>query len=288
MRTVGTTLCGKRALVYLLAAATMAGMGCLGQESRSLPGFAAGRIQVTPPPQCYAGIANRLELKLDGAKASGALVTLSYYTDKGLLLGPDSSSRRDIETDSSDENYIEFFPAKLGRVHIHALATFEDGKLGVAESECVVALPDRQPLKFVVMDAVEPGGADANPVYMDLINPSFKKTVLKTAAEFEENGVSVTLPAEDVELKIISEPGAPAPVQLDASTGALIASHIGHAVVLAQFRGISALMCIDVVGNARETGETTDCHELVPSGMSPPGTRTQGNQGLKMVRVKPQ
>jgi hypothetical protein len=78
------------------------------------------------------------------------------------------------------------------------------------------------------------------------------------------------------------------PISFDETSGKITALHIGHALIESTFEGFSDLTCIDVMENASDGGDRTNCHELVPAGMKAPESGIDLSKPPKKVTVPPQ
>lgn len=264
---------------------------CWGQDSghgqtegQRIPGIASGRLQIVNlPGTLYAGTANGIPISLGGYSAQKAYVSLEYYSQNGDLLPPEDYGTTVIRHHPDGTAYLDVSPTRAGKAHLEISVTFTDGNRDTASVDCSIEITSNAPSDFFINVSGRFDRGRTGTMYMDLTK-SFTKRVLEPEAVFPDSTVPVVLTPKGVVFRVIANDEMPA-VSFDESSGTVSALHVGHALVIAEFRGRSVLTCIDVVGNARATGESTTCNELVPSGMTPPESSPADGTGLKMVRI---
>jgi hypothetical protein len=208
---------------------------------------------------------NRIDLDLHGYRVRSAYAEWASYhgtVKHPLDTEPDSLA---VMYDQNGQAYVNVTPLRLGRVELRVLIDFEDGASASARIDLQVVAPDRSADNLVVATGLGYGRIEPV-IYLDLRSD---RSSLFPALFYKGISQPVPIDAQYVTFMVLSSPGTDPPIEVDAATGAIKPLRIGHALVETRFQDLSALTCVNVVGDARFRS-TTDCKELLPPGRSLP------------------
>jgi hypothetical protein len=235
-------------------------------SSYRVVGVTKDRVQITSPlPPLKLEEENEIPILLNrNHQIHAAILGLSYEDPTYFQYTGLSDTNVSVKYHTDGSAYVEVIPECLGRVRITLQLDFEDGYMGVAAAEnAEVVLPDRNPESLIIDD---PGLEGTT--YLDLTGKS-AGVQLWPKAVYQGALHAVRIPPKYVSYKVIAEDEGNPPVAVDA-TGMVRAHNYGHALVDAEFEGISVLKCINVQVEASLGTDRTNCSELIPPGMDPP------------------
>jgi hypothetical protein len=124
-------------------------------------------------------------------------------------------------------------------------------------------------------------------IYLDLSEMS-SHSGLGPMAIYHGAAQPAPIPPKYLHFKLITANGGDPPISIDETSGRITALKIGHALVQTTFEGLSDLTCVDVMENASDGSDRTNCQELVPAGMAAPLRGYEGKNPPSKVRVSPQ
>ncbi len=251
-------------------------------------GIVYGRLQIPPLTKpLKLEEANEIPILVNGYKVHSAFAKWSYYTTDGNLMPPDDGNEVTVMYHADGSAYVKIVPEKLGKLQLSIVASFDDGGLANARADAVVVYPDRKPEKIYVTTTGRGDFRTSRTIYMDLSEMS-KMEHLFPRALYKDAVHPVPIPATDVSFMLITTTENDPPITIEESTGIITALHIGHALIQTTFQGFSVLTCVDVLEDAKFTGEGTVCNELVPAGMTAPLTGFEHDRPLFGGHKKPQ
>jgi hypothetical protein len=228
--------------------------------------------------------ANRLLLQLNGWKVTSVAADWRYYVGNHIAPLPnDDDVVQPITYDQDGRAYISPVPMRLGRMQLILRFSFEDRRIEQDKIGVEVGLPDRKPAELIITS-----GWDYKTNYPTVeldVSEAHRKGNLDPAAVYSDVARPVPLAARDVRFKVIAISDGGSPVDLDSTTGAITALHIGQALVETSFDGISTLTCIDVMQDVRG-GSRSHCEKLLPPGRTlPPGPMEKDPRPPPLVTV---
>jgi hypothetical protein len=240
----------------------------------SLP-VATGSLRVAEP--------NEIPLDLHGYSVHSVDIDTSYRDTNGQLM-PSEKDESDLALLHHPDGtaFVITVPPEPGNINVDVTVYFADGKRGRVNFNTVAVLPDDGPRKFYV---TSPGAAGT--IYMDFSEMG-RTATLVPMAKFGGTADPVHIPLDLVRFKVIAPRGKSASVSVDSAKGEVTAVHLGHALVLATYRGSSALTCINVQQSAADGSDRTVCSELVPPGMTAPASGYENAGPPPKIKVRPQ
>jgi hypothetical protein len=232
------------------------------------------------------GEENEVAILLHGHKANKIYARFDYMDDQGNPLFTGAESEAAITYHSMSDADVKVVPEQLGKAKLHFEVRFEDGAVQAEVLEIETVLPEDRPKEFLV----ERGGGTrrtSGTLYLGLSGLSNHATVGPMAI-YPTSTRAVPIPASLVRFKLTAANNDDPPISLDETSGKITALHIGHALIESTFEGFSDLTCVDVMQNASDGGDRTNCHELVPAGMTPPESGIDLSKPPSKVKVPPQ
>jgi hypothetical protein len=232
-----------------------------------------GRLQILPLIQpLKVGEENEIPIQLHGYKVHYAYVSWGYYQDGGTSWVRDGGNAATILRHEDGSTYVQIVPDKIGKLRLQVGAWFEGGGDEDGWIDAEVVFPDRKPEKFYIGDDLKASGT----INLGLSNMSSSKATLDAKALYKDAVHPTPIPLKYLSFRLITATESDPPISLDESTGLITALHIGHALIMTTFQGMSTLTCVDVMKYDNDGSDPTVCKELVPEGMSPPLTGYEG------------
>ena len=257
------------------------------ESSYRVLGMVRGRLEL--PDQMRPlklGEENDISVQFHGFTVHSVIARFSYLDSTGNPLTDDPETEATIKYHSDGSAHIQVVPRKVGKATLHLEVRFSDGGMEGVFSDVDVTVPDEKPEKFLVAR-----GADDSETHgtldLDLAATSNHINFGPMAVYSEHEG-PVPIPVENVHFKIISANAANPPISVDPSSGRITTLHIGHALVQTTFEDCSDLICVDVMEDASDGGDRTNCAELVPSGMAAPLWGNEGEKLPKKIKISPE
>lgn len=262
-----------------MAALTFAGAGAqitkLNTGGYKVRGETAGRAEVLSRTQpLRLEEPNQISLRVHGYAVHSVGASFVYYDSNGMPEPETAEADLPLMHHPDGVSFVNVVPERIGKVHLDLNVYFLDGMVEGGRLDTEVVLPDKKPEKFYVMS---PGAAGT--IYMDTSQMA-GHAVLFPMALYQLAPDPVAIPASLVHFKVIAPPDKVPQISINAANGKITAQHTGHALVLTNFAGMSALTCVDVMANANDGSDRTLCRELVPSGMAAPA---MGSSQLRKV-----
>jgi hypothetical protein len=231
------------------------------------------------------GEENEVAILLNGYKANKIYARFDYLDDDGNPSSSSVESETAITYHPASNADVKVVPERLGKAKLHLDVRFEDGAVQAEVLEIETVLSDDRPEKFLV--ARGGAGRTFGTIYLGISGGS-NHLVLGPMAVFPGANRAAPIPASYVRFTMFAADGSNPPISLDESSGKITALHIGHALVESTFDGFSELTCVDVMENASDGGDRTNCHELVPAGMTPPESGIDLSKPPSKIRIPPQ
>jgi len=228
-----------------------------------------------------------IPVQLHGYAVHSVFAVFEYLDSAGNPLFVSPGKEATVKYHQDGTAYIEVVPETVGKAHLRLEVCFEDGGAQSATVDADVILPDEKPVKFLVERGGGGGDRTTGTIYMDLSAMS-NHINLGPMAVYSEGEKPVPIPDENVQYKIISANAADPPIRMDPTSGRITALHFGHALVRSRFEDFSDLTCVDVMENASDGGDRTNCAELVPVGMTAPLRGTEGKKPPSKIKVAPE
>lgn len=210
---------------------------------------------------------NQVPLNLQGNAVLSVSARWTPYSQAGVLdPGFEDSGAVPLHHAQDGSTYVDVVPTKLGKLRLGLLFTFGDCVLGNTYADVSVHLPDRDPARLILADPAVTVDytRKAGTLHLDL-SPQFSKELLTLVAFYK--GVDYPVPittGHDVVFSVIPRKNQPSPIVYDASTGEVKALKFGQALIKATLRGKSAYACVDVMRDAREFMQRSNCNDFLP------------------------
>jgi len=232
------------------------------------------------------GEENEIAILFHHHKANKIYVRFDYLDDDGNEMFSGAETEAAITYHPMSDAVVKVVPESLGKAKLHFAVDFVDGAVQSEFLETETVLPDDKPEKFLV----ERGGGGSRTVgtiYLGISGVSYH-IFLGPMAVYGGTNRAVPIPATYVRFRLFTANDSDPPISFDETSGKITALHIGHALIESTFEGFSDLTCIDVMENASDGGDRTNCHELVPAGMKAPESGIDLSKPPKKVTVPPQ
>ena len=232
------------------------------------------------------GQENEVAILLNGHKVNKIYTRFDYLDADGNPLFSGTESEATVTYHPTSDADVKVVPEELGKAKLHFEVRFEDGAVQAEVLETETVLPDEKPAKFLIARGAGPGRTSGT-IYLDL-SPMSNHATLGPMAIYQGAIRSVPIPATYVRFKLIAANEGDPPISIDEASGKITALHIGHALVESTFEGFSDLTCVDVMQNASDGGDRTNCHELFPAGMKPPESGIDLSKPPSKIKISPQ
>lgn len=214
-----------------------------------------GRVLVQPPKApLRLGEKNALDLVLHGP--APRLIDLSQSQGEGdREVGIEGSDEQaTLQQRSDGSTYVNVTPIALGRVKFSVWVDFADG--GYEREDVAAQVVAAQPPVKVEMP---PAGM----IQMDLSRFS-RATTLLVQATYPGFRRPLQIEPRDVQFEVRQDRG-PEAIHFDPATGKILALHVGHALIVVHYGGVTLAKCVIVAENA-QAPDGSYCNELRPGG----------------------
>jgi hypothetical protein len=226
--------------------AMSAGPSALGQNDI----LANDRLTVFPPSGDME-VATSNDVVLHVTNDAVLHVIVSWKSLDGDRVPDDAREERQgiMTFGAGGQAVIGVHPPTLGTLAMSVEVDFQDARYAVSTSVVNVGLPRRKPKTFELS-----GGTNANAALLHMDLGAHKSAHLKGIASYSDYRFPVDVDA--AKLKFAAEP-AQSPIELDPSTGIVIARSYGTAMIRAKFGGHESDVCVVVSKDAEDAGSAT-------------------------------
>jgi len=188
-----------------------------------------------------------------------------YASDQPDVPDAADGSRQElpIQYRPNGSPYITIIPMRLGRIELDLGGRFPDG--GVVEKKATFEVsPTRQrPDKLIV------GPVNHNVEWVLMATSgAAMRSALFPYAKYATLPIAVKIDPSFATYRIVAS-DQPVPVQIDAKTGRLTATHSGQALLETSYGGRANLTCIEVNGPSEQNRpfQQTNCRPLLSPGL---------------------
>jgi hypothetical protein len=261
-------------------------------EPYGIVGESAGRFTIPAVPSALKeGEVNeiRVDLTSNGVAVHDVDVDLRYVSLLGQSdHGEDNREDVPLERHSDGTTYVSVTPTHIGDVTISISLNFADELFERHETAATVSFSDAIPS---LIEAMSLEGRNSWILGMptgDPVAPGAYKLRLLPEAVYLGQPHPVAIPARAVHFTVLSAPSQAPPITVDSATGMVQSVHIGHALVMMSFKGVTGFICIDVRHSDEESSNPATCAELLPRGGSLPPPTLPNPAEMKRVMPRPQ
>jgi hypothetical protein len=239
------------------------------------PRWVDGLVKINlPSPDLIVGRPNKIPLILRGREVR-QVTTYWEFSEESMEGRSIADAENVIVLYAQDRAaYVNFTPIRFGKQRFSVLIFFGDGSVNRDTVEVNVdRIPDRDPMGMIISDFHDlQYGGKAGTVHLDL-SPQSNQTILLPAAFYGTWVPLVPRPSDlrnDIVFTIIPRKNEEPPFEFDPASGQVKAVKLGQALLKATIGGRSAYDCIDVMSDAREYPQRSNCDDFLPPDLHEP------------------
>jgi hypothetical protein len=244
---------------------SLSGQSTAGAHPWQLRSVVSGRIdpvRLTNPLR--AGEKNQIPVVVHGGTVSEIRVWLNERLPDNHTRPFHAPVTTELRHRANGDSYVEIAPDVLGSVQIRLEFHFSDGDAELSRFDAEILLTDNKPDKLIA----ENGSGGSHRISVTMRGEEFEKhSPLIVSAVYAASANPIHLPLDLVTFRLLTTSQTSPAIQLDESEGRIIGLHPGHALIDASFRGTHSLTCVVVHDFSWDGQYTSDCSDLVPSGM---------------------
>ncbi|HWA94769.1 MAG TPA: hypothetical protein VG844_09220 [Terracidiphilus sp.] len=241
----GISVCRIAALfvffVVICLVSSLHANGAAAKDSLQVSESSSGQVDVSHANmEMYLGEVNEIPIGIQNGKVKDINVSLQFYSDDGFLLASEPVITTDIFYHSDGSTYIKIIPDRTGKVMVSLVVFFMDDSFKQASFESQVQIGSETPKELRIMTGQISGRLALH------LKGLLSQEPLTTQAMYQYLDRPAYLTAKEVDYEVISGGHVEPVIDLDKDTGVVVARHLGHVLVKASFKGLTAWTCVSV------------------------------------------